>query len=240
MLSQLDRPTCRKSTRDPRRHHARPGVEQVERRDAPSYLAFGTAYLAGSVFTTGPFNGLSASSYYLPYGNRSGTLAWRSTSSLATTSGSFSYANNQTDTLRLEEATSANAGNYSYATARTNLSQYNNGGAAFVTVTVKPGAGDYIGRPVRIAFSCSYQSTVSGNASNFTQLSISDRYGQHDRLLGSTNVQGAGRTYSGGTYTFDTTVGSSFSICMTSVSTAYSAGAVASGLATITITTQSR
>src|SRR5947209_4913947 len=90
-------------------NRARPGVERLDGRESPSYLAFGTAYVAGAVSAA---NGLSASSYYLPRGSAYGNLAYRTTGSVSDAYSHLSYSNNNHDTVRLELQSSLNTGNY--------------------------------------------------------------------------------------------------------------------------------
>ena len=100
------------------------------------------------------------------------------------------------------------------------------------------GAGDYTGRRVLVTLSGSYVSTINGNGNDFCQMSYYTNGAQHNMLLGNTNVQGT-NTYRSGTYSFYTTVGSSFQICETTVSSASGTNAVANGTAAFTITTRS-
>src|SRR5207249_751365 len=109
-------------TRSRAANRVRLGIEPLESRDAPSYLSFGTAYVAGAVSAA---NGTSAASYYLPNGNVYRDLASRPTSSVGESSSHLSYSNIY-DTVRLELTSSVNTGNYTSGNARTNTTQYNN------------------------------------------------------------------------------------------------------------------
>ena len=212
------------------------GIEQLEGRDVPSYLTFGTAYVAGAVSAA---NSLSASSIYLPsYGSANGNLASKTTSSVGQATSSINYKNNFTDTVELDLQSVINTGNYTSGNARTNTTPNNNGAPGFVTVNVKGGAGDYTGRRVLVTLSGSYLSTINGNGNDFCQMSYYANGAQHNMLLGNTNVQGT-NTYQSGTYSFYTTVGSSFQICETTVSSASGTNALANGTAAFTITTRS-
>ena len=100
------------------------GVSKPEGRDVPSYLTFGTAYVAGAVSAA---NSLAASSIYLPsYGSANGNLASRTTSSVGQATSSINYSNNFTDTVELDLQSSINTGNYTSGNARTNTTPNNN------------------------------------------------------------------------------------------------------------------
>ena len=191
------------------------GIEQLEGRDVPSYLTFGTAYVAGAVSAA---NSLSASSIYLPsYGSANGNLASKTTSSVGQATSSINYKNNSPDYGEVDLQSVIDAGNYTSGNARTNTTPNNNGGSSFRHgerqggcrgLYRPPGAGHAL-RLVPVHDQRQRQRLLPNV--------LLRESAQHNMLLGNTNVQGT-NTYQSGTYSFYTTVGSSFQICETTVS----------------------
>lgn len=222
---------------------ARVRLEELEVRAAPSALQFRPrAFIVGTPkLDVGRV--LQVRSYDLSRGSAGGTLAHREappgnlSPAHADASVSYSYSPHS---LSIEEDTAVYSGAiYQSGKAQLNLNQgVENGGPGFVPVYIAP---SYRGEnhSVRVTLHIEYQSStiVQSHGYNFVQFAV-NRGGGVVNLLTGADYKHDGHTISG-TWSFDTRVGSFFTVCLT-LASFVGANDSLGGSLKLSITTQDR
>jgi hypothetical protein len=196
------------------------GLEQLETRETASSLQFVSNALAVGMAS---LNGTkSQTSWYMARGSVYGPLARvktpRDSVSLAASSATLRYSDYGDHSKRIEMSTYANAsGRFKNATAQVHLTEsgYNNG-PGFVTLAIRPTAGDWIGRRVLVTLTATYRNTniVSSTGHNFVQVSYGFS-GQNNLIMGADYRQPPGGQTVRKSVSFYATVGSTFRIAET-------------------------
>jgi hypothetical protein len=199
-------------------------VEAMEKRDQPSQIVFPyPGMIVGDAVLS---NGHTRNSYYLSRGFANGDLATvtpRNSLSLTESTASLRF-NGSNTSQEIELTSKAYADNtYRPASAQVHTTAAGvNTGPGFITVTINPTYGDYIGKPVFVTLDASYMNTniTTTTGHNFVQVAyIPPGSNNATFLINGTDYSQppGGRIYRGHA-SFYTTVGSSFRIGMVAYS----------------------
>jgi hypothetical protein len=176
-------------------------------------------------------NGHNRNSYYLANGSAYGDLAKVSTPSsslsLAFSTATVRFTNYNYQNATIEMVSTANADNvYRPAQAQVHTTSAGvNSGPGYITVTINPTSGDYVGKRVLVTLTASYMNTniTSTTGYNVVQVAYATPGGSPTNLLSGADYAEppGGRLYRYSTQ-FYATVGSSFRIGMMAYSYARS------------------
>jgi hypothetical protein len=223
---------------------ARPHLESLEGRAAPSALRFYPNALVVGTAALDVGTAIAAQSAYLARGSVSGTLAQADpppdSVSMAHSEASVNYTYYNAHQLSLEEDTAAYAGAIYRARAQVNLNPgVWNGGLGFVNLYIAPGYQGESGHRVLVTLRATYRNTniTHTTGHNFVQVSYNAGAGQRNLLVGTDYREPPGGQTISAAASFYARVGSTFSICQTLFSYAGTNNSAGASL-TLSVTTR--
>jgi hypothetical protein len=224
---------------------ARPHLESLEGRAAPSALRFYPNALVVGTAALDTGTAIAAQSAYLARGSVYGTLARAGpppgSVSMAHSEASVNYSYYNAHQLSLEEDTSAYAGAiYRSAKAQVNLNPgVWNGGPGFVNLSIAPSYRGETSHWVLVTLRATYRNTnvTQTTGHNFVQVSYNTGSGQRNLLIGSDYREPPGGQTISSSASFYARAGSTFSVCQTLLSYAGTNNSAGASL-TLSVTTR--